>query len=555
MEFLSIIFKRSKFFYAALVLLSIVNGLLNIGLLMIINNAIAGQPFFFYPEYTWLTFTVLILFSLVTTKIFQSYMTRLTVQMNFEFEMAILRKLRNARYQDFERLGNEKVYTAMEDIRALGNLPEVFMNAVRAIIIIICCFIYLFTISVTGGAAILGLMVLLLIFYLVRNAMIEKELNLLRNLQNHYFRYLQDLLYGFKELKMSITRNSSMHEQFLEKNREQGKKLRLSTSLKYMNNELTGSYSWYVVIGVILFALPRLFQIEIGGISAFLVTILYLMGPIAVLITLAPIYTNVKIALERLGRFNSLLGNQFSALELQAYTNNLDEPFESIRFEQVCYEYFDERQQKTFMFGPLDLEITKGETLFVVGGNGSGKSTFVSLLTGLYRPQSGMIFFNDVPVSEDNYPYYSNKMSAIFTHAYLFNENYDGHRLDAGNKTLAGLIETFKLTDVVRYNKEKNTIDKNLSKGQQKRLAMVYALLENTSIVVLDEWAAEQDPGFRAFFYQHLLPELKSQGKTIVAITHDDDYLSAADRVVKFDFGKVAYDKKVDVVLSQTLFN
>jgi len=78
-----------------------------------------------------------------------------------------------------------------------------------------------------------------------------------------------------------------------------------------------------------------------------------------------------------------------------------------------------------------------------------------------------------------------------------------------------------------------------LSKGQQKRLAMIYALLEDKPVLVLDEWAAEQDPRFRAYFYKVVLPRLREQGKTVVAITHDDDYYSYATRIIKFNYGKI----------------
>ena len=57
-------------------------------------------------------------------------------------------------------------------------------------------------------------------------------------------------------------------------------------------------------------------------------------------------------------------------------------------------------------------------------------------------------------------------------------------------------------------------------------------------MLVFDEWAADQDPAFRRFFYQTLLRDLKARGKTIIAVTHDDRYFDEADRVLKMDFGQ-----------------
>ena len=71
---------------------------------------------------------------------------------------------------------------------------------------------------------------------------------------------------------------------------------------------------------------------------------------------------------------------------------------------------------------------------------------------------------------------------------------------------------------------------------------MVAALVEDSAIYVFDEWAAEQDPHFRSVFYTEILPKLKADGKTIIAITHDDAYFHQADRIIKLDYGRISKD-------------
>lgn len=88
-------------------------------------------------------------------------------------------------------------------------------------------------------------------------------------------------------------------------------------------------------------------------------------------------------------------------------------------------------------------------------------------------------------------------------------------------------IENGRLSDV-RY-----------SQGQRKRLALLMAVSEKRGCLLLDEWAADQDPRFRKFFYRELLPLLKQQGVTVVAITHDDRYFDMADRLFKMDSGRL----------------
>jgi len=81
--------------------------------------------------------------------------------------------------------------------------------------------------------------------------------------------------------------------------------------------------------------------------------------------------------------------------------------------------------------------------------------------------------------------------------------------------------------------------DLRLSQGQRKRLALLSALLEQRPVLVLDEWAADQDPAFRHHFYTQLVPALKAEGRTIVAISHDERYFDTADRILKVDGGRL----------------
>lgn len=78
-----------------------------------------------------------------------------------------------------------------------------------------------------------------------------------------------------------------------------------------------------------------------------------------------------------------------------------------------------------------------------------------------------------------------------------------------------------------------------LSTGQKKRLAYIVCRLEDKPFMLFDEWAAEQDPEFRHYFYTELLPLLKKEGKGIIIITHDDRYFNLADKMIKLERGEI----------------
>lgn len=147
-----------------------------------------------------------------------------------------------------------------------------------------------------------------------------------------------------------------------------------------------------------------------------------------------------------------------------------------------------------------------------------------------------------------------NLIAAVFTDNHIFSHNYDNYSLEK-NEEYQKLLKIMELDKVVLDDKEESA-RRSFSKGQSKRMSMILALLENKPILVLDEWAADQDPHFRKYFYENLLPKLKEEGKTIIAVTHDDAYFKYADRIIKFDYGQIVKDFKVDdnVVSTESLW-
>ncbi|MFM7854210.1 MAG: ATP-binding cassette domain-containing protein, partial [Flammeovirgaceae bacterium] len=211
-------------------------------------------------------------------------------------------------------------------------------------------------------------------------------------------------------------------------------------------------------------------------------------------------------------------------------------PFSELRFEDVCFKYRDEVSNETFDLGPINITIDQGKIIFITGGNGSGKSTFIKILTGIYTPDSGRIFLNGEPVALENYGEVRNLISAVFTDNHLFSENYLNHDLTDSNPLMREYVEMVRMNGIFRLNSNENA-DAALSKGQQKRVALILALLDDRPILVLDEWAAEQDPGFRKYFYEDIIRTLCARNKTLLLVTHDEAHFTGADRIIKFNYG------------------
>ncbi|MCD8213087.1 MAG: ATP-binding cassette domain-containing protein, partial [Campylobacter sp.] len=136
-----------------------------------------------------------------------------------------------------------------------------------------------------------------------------------------------------------------------------------------------------------------------------------------------------------------------------------------------------------------------------------------------------------VEINDENLRSYQSNVSAIFSDFYLFSQivSNDGKfaNEDDANELLK-LLEIDLKVQIIQ-NRLSTTA---LSQGQRKRLSLLIALLENRNLLMLDEWAADQDPIFKRVFYREILPMLKQNGVTIIAISHDDAYFDVADRII-----------------------
>ncbi len=555
MELFKLLQKKSKLFYVNLGVLGIINGLWASALLLFINNKITGEELPYVSEqYDWIAYISLIVISFVVARYFQGYMIKITYDLGHELNLSVFNKLRFSTYTEFTDLGEEKVRTAMEDVSTLQTFPHDFVAAFNAAIMVIIGVVYLFMAHAIGAIMIFSSLIILATFYVIRNNNIEKDLDKARDLADVYQENVNDFLRGFREIKMSTKRSDTIFYNYLTKNRDNVKKLTIRAVTKYLINDLIGSYAGYLMIGIILFALPATLPITEDVKANFLITLLFILGPISEVIDAIEEFTTTKVALKRLDKFNKALGVKQNEELNHGDMTSFNSEFESIRFENVMFEYYDEKYEVIFKLKPINLTIKKGESVFITGGNGSGKSTFIMLLSGLYTPKSGKIYLNEQEITNDNYGYYRNQLSCIFTDNYLFEENYNNFDYISREEELEELVNKMQIESVFEMDKESGKIKVKLSKGQQKRVALIYSLMEEKEVFILDEWAAEQDPQFRAYFYNIIIPNLKEKGKTVVAVTHDDAYFNRAGRIIKFNFGNIESDTKNMKVAADTEF-
>lgn len=520
-----------------LLLFALPNTILSFGILYIINNVISKSPGFDESYLSW-CFFIIIIFTYLLNIIFQKKLNQHAYDILYENEKEIFCRILNTKLITLEKNGVQRFYTVIEDLRLFATIPEIITHTINSFLMLILCLIYMFCMSFYAGLSIFASIIIISsIYYLIMNSM-SKSVAKLRFLNEEYYKFVNDAIKGFKNLKVNTLLSKNLLDKYLKPNRDQAKILDYNVNYVFLSINIISQYGLYLVIGVVLFILPQLNILNQHDIVSYIVIILFMIGPISNIINMQNTYTRLSVAAKRINTF--LIDFATEEECQQTVRESID--FESISFENISFQYENECDDNPFALNNINLKINRGEVVFIVGGNGSGKSTFINILTGLYGHKNGKIIFNNESL------YVKEKLkkciSPIFTDNYIFSHNYDNYTLQ-NNKKYQSLLSLTYMDNIVTDTKEESA-RRNFSKGQSKRMSLIFALLEERPIMVLDEWAADQDPQFRRYFYEKLIPQFKAQGKTIIAVTHDDAYFKYADRIIKFDSGRIVKDEYID---------
>lgn len=462
-----------------------------------------------------------------TAEIVQSALLRIKIR--------IVDKVERAELELLERIGpseiNDRITENMTDISESSGL---LANLLQSVCILVFATLYLVTISVPAFVMMAFVLGVGMSLYTSMHKEVREYLTRSGQTRLVFFERLMDLLAGFKEAKFSRRRGRDIRNDIV----ETGDDLRVATlkaSRLFNDHWIFANVFLLSFIGAIVFVLPLHTTIDAATLGGLVAAGMFIWGPVGGLVGGFPAYVRCNVALAQI----AALEEKF---DVAARTEGSDvvDPwkgrFSAIEAEDIQYEYIPDNGGESFRIGPMSLTIPAGEVLFIVGGNGSGKSTFLKVLTGLYRPKAGALRVDGVTVGPQNVPIYRELISAIFSDFHLFAKLYG--LLGVDDSAVRGLLVQMRIDDKTSFENGRFT-KRNLSTGQRKRLAMIVALLEDRPICVFDEWAADQDPTFRKYFYEELVPILQRRGKTVIAVSHDDRYFSCADRVVTMDEGKI----------------
>lgn len=220
-----------------------------------------------------------------------------------------------------------------------------------------------------------------------------------------------------------------------------------------------------------------------------------------------------------------------------------------IKVKNLSYSYSHENNTVQQVLKNININISDGEFVAVLGHNGSGKSTFAKHLNAILLPVGGCVYIDGIPTSdEDKLWDIRSKVGMVFQNpdnqivASIVEDDvaFAPENLAVEPKEIRKRVD--EALDAVGMSEYKKHAPHMLSGGQKQRVAIAGIIAMKPNIIVMDEPTAMLDPIGRREVIQTILNLKEKYGITIVLITHNMDEAAKADRIVVIDDGEIIID-------------
>jgi len=471
----------------------------------------------------------------VTARISRRQTANLGILIAHKVNMKITSKMFKIPYRKYEKIDKGRIYTVLnDDISSIYAFTQDLITIYTATITIILIMVYMYSLNLVSSLILLGVTVLILGLLALTSKPLKRTTHIERSKREKYTSLITNSINGFKELILHKIKRDRFQGDLEEASKEAYNASRSRTNVG-IDFGLFSELSFTIAIGISCLVFPLIFEFEKEVTTAYVLAVLFLSGPVNVLINGVSLIINAQVSWKRVKSFINETAKDTEEIVLEDTRERLVMPkVQKIAVQDVYFNYENEEETISYGIGPINFEANQGELIFIVGGNGSGKTTFLKLLTGLYEPSSGRILINGNEVVNRELGEY---FSVIYSDFYLFKKLYDIKEDRLGQ--VYEWLEVLQLSQKVQI-KDGAFSTINLSKGQRKRLAILKSYLEDRPVYFFDEVAADLDPGFRDFFYNRLLIKMREEGKILIIISHDDKYFDLADNIYKMEMGRIS---------------
>jgi putative ATP-binding cassette transporter len=528
MELLRVVYRQYRWPFILVIALSLLSAALGIGLIAFINKELIvalNSSLLILPE-----FLGLLLLLMAVTLASQLALTVLGHHFVYRLRGEFIKRILDTQVERIEQIGSAQLLAGLtSDVRAITiafvRLPEL----IQGIILTIGSAAYLawlspqmlFVTAVWVAITIIGGWLLV--------SKVYRHMAKLRDIEDNLYTDFQTIIEGRKELALNRQRAQLIYETVYQEDARNYRHHIVRADTFHLSAVNWSNIMMLGAIGLVFFMANSLGWANTAVAATYSLTLLFLRTPLLSAVGALPTLLTAQVAFDKLNTFQ-LTAYHPDFIVPQAASN-----WKTLELRNLVFHY----GEQGFEVGPINMTLKRGELVFLIGGNGSGKSTLAMLLTGLYRPLSGQILLDGEEIDGANMEKYRSLFSAVFTDIHLFDRLIDNQGQAADPAKVQAWLARLQMQDKVKLEGNK-VLNLKLSKGQSKRLALLLATAEQRDILLLDEWAADQDPHFRRIFYRELLPWLQEMGKTVFAISHDDHYFLHADRLLEMREGKLS---------------
>jgi putative ATP-binding cassette transporter len=455
-----------------------------------------------------------------------------------DIQLRLTAAFRRLNLRQFEQLDEGQVYQEI-----IGN-KDIVVEATRYLVValsgvtlMLFAFLFALLLSPVGFLVIVGCLavsgLLLSSMYQNVNALQQD----VRGLDEKYTLSLKDLLYGFVEIKLNRRKRDELIDDVIHKRAAESYEVKREAEQLYVRGLAFFNTFVFLPVAAIVFILPGFVELSIDVLMKLIGVTLFSLGPLTSIITALPALSKAELMIRGVMAFETRL-EQMREEESSRDTPPLS--FERIELRDCRFRYETTDGSAPFSIEIDEFRLNRNEIVFITGGNGSGKTSFIKLFASLYTPERGTILVDGTPLPQIGIDAYRSLFSIVLMNFHLFERLYGIGEVDVSDCNR--LLSDMQLADKVTLKDGNRFSPLTLSSGQRKRLAVVAALLEKHPILLFDEVAADFDPSFRRYYYEELLPRLKREGRTILAVSHDDRFHHIADRVVTMRYGRIEAD-------------
>lgn len=528
MELLRVVYRQYRWPFVMVIALSLLSAALGIGLIAFINQELIvalNSSVMVLPE-----FLGLLLLLMAVTLASQLALTLLGHHFVYRMRGEFIKRILDTQVERIEQTGSAQLLAGLtSDVRnitiAFVRLPEL----IQGIILTIGSAAYLawlsaemlLVTSVWVAVTIIGGWLLV--------SRVYRHMAKLREVEDNLYRDYQTIIEGRKELALNRQRAELIYETVYQEDARNYRYHIVRADTFHLSAVNWSNIMMLGAIGLVFYMANSLGWADTAVAATYSLTLLFLRTPLLSAVGALPTLLTAQVAFDKLNTFK--LADYQPGFSAPAASGN----WKTLELRNLVFHYGDQG----FAVGPINMTLKRGELVFLIGGNGSGKSTLAMLLTGLYQPVSGQILLDGQEVDSGSMVSYRSLFSAVFTDVHLFDRLIDNKGEAADPAKVQAWLKRLQMQDKIQLEGNK-VLNLKLSKGQSKRLALLMATAEQRDILLLDEWAADQDPHFRRIFYRELLPWLQEMGKTVFAISHDDHYFLHADRLLEMREGKLS---------------